>query len=86
MVITIEPSLSTGAGYVDEQPDGWTLCVPDNSFVAQHESHEYHYKELANDCDGSIDHQYESMLTEHASSIIQRQSRTLSSRSWRSLF
>jgi len=37
MVITIEPFLSTGAGYVVEQADGWTLCVPDNSFVAQHE-------------------------------------------------
>lgn len=37
MVITIEPFLSTGAGYVVEQPDGWTLCTPDNSFVAQHE-------------------------------------------------
>ncbi|GAB6989829.1 type I methionyl aminopeptidase [Paenibacillus pini] len=37
MVITIEPFLSTGAGYAVEQRDGWTLCVPDNSFVAQHE-------------------------------------------------
>lgn len=37
MVITIEPFLSTGAGYVVEQPDGWTLCTPDNSFAAQHE-------------------------------------------------
>jgi len=37
MVITIEPFLSTGAGYVIEQADGWTLSVPDNSFVAQHE-------------------------------------------------
>lgn len=37
MVITIEPFISTGAGYVVEQPDGWTLCTPDNSFVAQHE-------------------------------------------------
>lgn len=37
MVITIEPFLSTGAGYVVEQTDGWTLCVPDNSYVAQHE-------------------------------------------------
>ncbi|MHA6532139.1 type I methionyl aminopeptidase [Paenibacillus sp. BAC0078] len=37
MVITIEPFLSTGARYADEQGDGWTLCVPDNSFVAQHE-------------------------------------------------
>jgi methionyl aminopeptidase len=37
LVITIEPFLSTGAGYVVEQPDGWTLCVPDNSFVAQQE-------------------------------------------------
>ncbi|MFC4809579.1 type I methionyl aminopeptidase [Paenibacillus sp. GCM10023250] len=37
MVITIEPFLSTGAEYAVEQPDGWTLSVPDNSFVAQHE-------------------------------------------------
>ncbi|MCM3763242.1 type I methionyl aminopeptidase [Alkalihalobacillus oceani] len=37
MVITIEPFLSTGADYVVEQPDGWTLCVPDNSLAAQHE-------------------------------------------------
>ena len=37
MVITIEPFLSTGAEYVVEQPDGWTLCVPDRSFVAQQE-------------------------------------------------
>ncbi len=32
MVITIEPFLSTGAEYEVESPDGWTLCVPDNSF------------------------------------------------------
>lgn len=37
MVITIEPFLSTGAGYAVEQSDGWTLSVPDNSYVAQHE-------------------------------------------------
>ncbi len=37
MVITIEPFLSTGAGYVVEQSDGWTLCVPDDSFAAQQE-------------------------------------------------
>ncbi|GLX70520.1 type I methionyl aminopeptidase [Paenibacillus glycanilyticus] len=37
MVITIEPFLSTGARFVVEQPDGWTLTVPDKSFVAQHE-------------------------------------------------
>ncbi|PZD94773.1 type I methionyl aminopeptidase [Paenibacillus sambharensis] len=37
MVITIEPFLSTGTNYVLEQPDGWTLSVPDESFVAQHE-------------------------------------------------
>ncbi|MBP3963057.1 type I methionyl aminopeptidase [Paenibacillus lignilyticus] len=37
MVITIEPFLSTGADYAVEQQDGWTLCVPDNSFTAQHE-------------------------------------------------
>lgn len=37
MVITIEPFLSTGARYVVEQSDGWTMRVPDNSFAAQHE-------------------------------------------------
>lgn len=36
-VITIEPFLSTGATYVVEQPDGWTLAVQDRSLVAQHE-------------------------------------------------
>lgn len=36
-VITIEPFLSTGAEYVEEHSDGWTLFVPDNSYVAQHE-------------------------------------------------
>ncbi len=36
-VITIEPFLSTGATYVIEQADGWTLSVPDRSRVAQHE-------------------------------------------------
>ncbi|MCG7408868.1 type I methionyl aminopeptidase [Paenibacillus sp. ACRRX] len=37
MVITIEPFLSTGADYVVEQSDGWTLRLPDNSLAAQHE-------------------------------------------------
>lgn len=37
MVITIEPFLSTGAWYAVEHSDGWTMRVPDNSFVAQHE-------------------------------------------------
>lgn len=36
-VITIEPFLSTGAEYVVDPSDGWTLCVPDNSLAAQHE-------------------------------------------------
>ncbi|MBY9079672.1 type I methionyl aminopeptidase [Paenibacillus sp. HN-1] len=36
-VITIEPFLSTGAEFVDQQSDGWTLTVPDNSRVAQFE-------------------------------------------------
>jgi methionyl aminopeptidase len=36
-VITIEPFLSTGADYVVEQADGWTLQVPDHSHVAQFE-------------------------------------------------
>lgn len=36
-VITIEPFLSTGTTFVEEQPDGWTLAVPDLSLVAQHE-------------------------------------------------
>lgn len=37
LVITIEPFLSTGAQYVAQQPDGWTLSLPDNSYAAQHE-------------------------------------------------
>ncbi|MGF7030917.1 methionyl aminopeptidase [Paenibacillus mucilaginosus] len=36
-VITIEPFLSTGADYVVEEGDGWTLSLPDDSFAAQHE-------------------------------------------------
>ncbi|MEB3102722.1 type I methionyl aminopeptidase [Ferviditalea candida] len=36
-VITVEPFLTTGAEYVLEQPDGWTLRVPDESYVAQQE-------------------------------------------------
>ncbi|GGG70148.1 type I methionyl aminopeptidase [Paenibacillus radicis (ex Gao et al. 2016)] len=36
-VITIEPFLSTGPGYVVDQPDGWTLRVPHNGYAAQHE-------------------------------------------------
>jgi methionyl aminopeptidase len=36
-VITIEPFLSTGAEYVIESPDGWTLCLPDKGFCAQYE-------------------------------------------------
>ncbi|MDR6550306.1 type I methionyl aminopeptidase [Paenibacillus qinlingensis] len=37
VVITIEPFLSTGADYVVEQSDGWTLCLPYGGFAAQHE-------------------------------------------------
>lgn len=37
MVITIEPFLSTGAEYVTEQADGWTLRMPGQSLAAQHE-------------------------------------------------
>jgi methionyl aminopeptidase len=36
-VITIEPFLSTGADFVEQQSDGWTLSVADNSRVAQYE-------------------------------------------------
>lgn len=36
-VITVEPFLSTGADYVEQQADGWTLSVVDNSRVAQFE-------------------------------------------------
>ena len=36
-VITIEPFLSTGADFVEQQSDGWTLSVKDNSRVAQFE-------------------------------------------------
>lgn len=37
MVVTFEPFLSTGANYVLEDVDGWTLKTPDGSLVAQHE-------------------------------------------------
>lgn len=37
MVVTIEPFLSTGAEYVTEMADGWTLRVPGHSLAAQHE-------------------------------------------------
>ncbi|WP_127579616.1 type I methionyl aminopeptidase [Paenibacillus koleovorans] len=37
LVLTIEPFLSTGAEHVATQKDGWTLSVPDRSYVAQHE-------------------------------------------------
>jgi methionyl aminopeptidase len=37
MVITIEPFLSTGAPYVLEDPDGWTLKTPDGSLSCQYE-------------------------------------------------
>lgn len=36
-VIAVETFISTGARYVREMRDGWTLRTPDNSFVAQHE-------------------------------------------------
>jgi methionyl aminopeptidase len=36
-VITVEPFLSTGADFVEQQSDGWTLSVTDNSRVAQYE-------------------------------------------------
>ncbi len=37
LVITIEPFLTTGADFVVERPDGWTLALPDHSYGAQHE-------------------------------------------------
>jgi len=37
LVITIEPFLSTGATYVVEAADGWTLKTPDGSLAAQYE-------------------------------------------------
>jgi methionyl aminopeptidase len=37
LVITIEPFFSTGADYVVEQSDGWTLCLPSSGFAAQQE-------------------------------------------------
>lgn len=36
-VVAIETFISTGARYVYEEEDGWTLSTDDNSFVAQHE-------------------------------------------------
>lgn len=37
MVITIEPFFSTGATYVREDRDGWTLKTPDGSLSCQYE-------------------------------------------------
>lgn len=37
MVLTIEPFFSTGARYVFEEEDGWTLSVPPGQLVAQFE-------------------------------------------------
>jgi len=37
MVLTIEPFFSTGAHWVHEEDDGWTLSVPEGQLVAQHE-------------------------------------------------
>lgn len=36
-MIAVETFLSTGADFVLEGPDGWTLLTPDRSFVAQYE-------------------------------------------------
>ncbi|MEF3301704.1 type I methionyl aminopeptidase [Paenibacillus sp. GYB003] len=36
-VLAIESFLSTGAEYVDEEADGWTIRTPDRSLVAQFE-------------------------------------------------
>lgn len=36
-VITVEPFLSTGTDFVEQQSDGWTLSVTDDSRVAQYE-------------------------------------------------
>lgn len=36
-VIALETFISTGAQYVQEMPDGWTLAARDGSFIAQHE-------------------------------------------------
>ena len=35
--MAIETFISTGAKYVYEEEDGWTLSTDDDSFVAQHE-------------------------------------------------
>lgn len=37
LVLTIEPFLSTGADFVLEAKDGWTLKTPDGSLLAQYE-------------------------------------------------
>ncbi|MDQ5826064.1 MAG: type I methionyl aminopeptidase [Chloroflexota bacterium] len=37
LVLTIEPFLSTGADFVMEAKDGWTLKTPDGSLLAQYE-------------------------------------------------
>jgi methionyl aminopeptidase len=37
MVLTIEPFLTTGTPWVNEEPDGWTLTVQPGELVAQYE-------------------------------------------------
>ena len=37
MVLTIEPFFTTGATWVQQQSDGWTLTVPPGDMVAQYE-------------------------------------------------
>ncbi len=37
MVMTIEPFFTTGPAWVEQQSDGWTLCVPKGELVAQYE-------------------------------------------------
>ncbi|MNC05935.1 Methionine aminopeptidase 2 [compost metagenome] len=36
-MITVEPFLSTGADFAEQQSDGWTLSVKGGSRVAQYE-------------------------------------------------
>lgn len=37
MVLTLEPFLSTGDRYAEEQRDGWTLAVKPGHLTAQYE-------------------------------------------------
>ncbi|WP_232317001.1 M24 family metallopeptidase [Paenibacillus sp. D9] len=57
MVITIETFLSTEAGDVVEQGDGWTLSMPDNGYGTAR-AHHYDYEGSAHHRDRGVDHRH----------------------------